>query len=72
MASRIWLYYVGAGATFIAGVLHLTLVPNVIDRNLGTAMLFLIGGIAQYFGLYQQSEDGEKCGITLVLQVPSC
>jgi len=25
MASRIWLYYVAAGATFIAGVLHLTL-----------------------------------------------
>jgi hypothetical protein len=38
MASRIWLYYAGAGATFIAGVLHLTLVPNVIDRNMGTGM----------------------------------
>jgi hypothetical protein len=49
MASRIWLYYVAAGATFIAGVLHLTLVPNVIDRNMGTGMLFLIGGIAQIF-----------------------
>jgi len=49
MASRIWLYYVAAGATFIAGVLHLTLVPNVIDRNIGTSMLFLIGGIAQIF-----------------------
>jgi hypothetical protein len=30
-------------------VLHLTLVPNVIDRNIGTGMLFLIGGIAQIF-----------------------
>jgi hypothetical protein len=49
MASRIWLYYVAAAATFIAGVLHLTLVPNVIDRNIGTGMLFLIGGIAQIF-----------------------
>ena len=49
MASGIWLYYVAAAATFIAGVLHLTLVPNVIDRNIGTGMLFLIGGIAQIF-----------------------
>ena len=49
MASTNWLYYVAAGATFIAGVLHLTLVPNVIDRNMGTGMLFLIGGIAQIF-----------------------
>jgi len=49
MASRIWLYYVAAAATFIAGVLHLTLVPNVIDRNIDTGMLFLIGGIAQIF-----------------------
>jgi len=49
MASRIWLYYVAASAAFIAGVLHLTLVPNVIDRNLGSGMLFLIGGIAQIF-----------------------
>ena len=30
-------------------MLHLTLVPNVIDRNIGTGMLFLIGGIAQIF-----------------------
>ncbi len=49
MPSGIWLYYVAAAATFIAGVLHLTLVPNVIDRNIGTGMLFLIGGIAQIF-----------------------
>ncbi len=49
MTSRIWLYYVAAGATFIAGVLHLTLVPNVIDRNIGTGILFLVGGIAQIF-----------------------
>jgi len=49
MTSRIWLYYVAAGPTFIAGVLHLTLVPNVIDRNIGTGILFLVGGIAQIF-----------------------
>jgi len=49
MTSRIWLYYGAAGATFIAGVLHLTLVPNVIDRNIGTGILFLVGGIAQIF-----------------------
>jgi hypothetical protein len=30
-------------------VLHLTLVPNVIDRIIGTGTLFLIGGIAQIF-----------------------
>ncbi len=49
MASKIWLYYVAAVATFIAGVLHLTLVPNFIDRNIGTGIFFLIGGIAQIF-----------------------
>ena len=43
------LRYGAAGSTFIAGVLHLTLVANAIDRNLNTGMLFLIGGIAQVF-----------------------
>lgn len=66
MASRIWLYYVAAGATFIAGVLHFTLVPNVIDRNIGTDMLFLIGGIAQIFWVIPTVRRWEKCGITLV------
>jgi len=43
------LRYGAAGSTFIAGVLHLTLVANAIDRNVNTGMLFLIGGIAQVF-----------------------
>ena len=60
MAPRIWLYYVAAGATFIAGVLHLTLVPNVIDRNIGTGMLFLIGGIAQIFWVINSPKMGKS------------
>ena len=35
--------------TFIAGILHLTLVPNAIDRNVNNGVFFLIGGLAQIF-----------------------
>lgn len=38
-----------AGSTFIAGILHLSLVLGVIDRNFNTGILFLIGGLAQVF-----------------------
>jgi hypothetical protein len=38
-----------AGSTLIAGILHLSLVANAIDRNFNTGILFLIGGLAQVF-----------------------
>ncbi len=43
------LRYGASASTFIAGILHLTLVTNVIDRNLNTGILFLVGGLAQIF-----------------------
>jgi hypothetical protein len=43
------LYYSAAACTFIAGILHLTLVPNAIDRNVNNGVFFLIGGLAQIF-----------------------
>jgi hypothetical protein len=38
-----------AVSTFIAGVLHLTLVSNSIGRNPWIGIFFLVGGIAQIF-----------------------
>jgi hypothetical protein len=44
------LYYAGAAATTaIAGILHLSLVPDIIGRNLNSGVFFLISGIAQIF-----------------------
>ena len=43
------LFYSAAACTFIAGILHLTLVPNAIDRNVNNGIFFLIGGLAQIF-----------------------
>jgi hypothetical protein len=45
----ILLRYAAAGSTLIAGILHLSLVANAIDRNFNTGILFLIGGLAQVF-----------------------
>lgn len=49
MATQRGLYYAAAGATAIAGILHLTLVPNFLNFNPNGAVLFLVGGIAQLF-----------------------
>ncbi|MEM2140038.1 MAG: hypothetical protein QXJ74_01940 [Nitrososphaera sp.] len=49
MATQRGLYYAAAGATAIAGILHLTLVPNFLNFNPNGAILFLVGGIAQLF-----------------------
>jgi hypothetical protein len=43
------LRYGAAGSTLIAGILHLSLVANAIERNFNTGILFLIGGLAQVF-----------------------
>jgi hypothetical protein len=39
--------YSAATTTAIAGILHLRLVPNVIDFNMNTGVFFLVGGILQ-------------------------
>jgi len=44
-----WLLVAAAVSTFIAGVLHLTLVSNSIGRNPWIGIFFLVGGIAQIF-----------------------
>jgi hypothetical protein len=44
-----YLYYAAAATTAIAGILHLTLVPNSLGSNPNTATLFLVGGLAQLF-----------------------
>jgi peptidoglycan/LPS O-acetylase OafA/YrhL len=44
-----WLYYAAAAATAIAGILHLTLAPNMLNFNLNGAILFFVGGAAQLF-----------------------
>ena len=43
------LYYSAAATTAIAGILHLSLVPNVIGRNPNSGIFFIISGIAQIF-----------------------
>src|SRR5215203_477720 len=43
------LYYAAAATTAIAGILHLSLVPDIIGRNLNSGVFFLISGIAQIF-----------------------
>ena len=49
ITKNIILFYSAAACTFIAGILHLTLVPNAIDRNLNNGIFFLVGGLAQIF-----------------------
>jgi uncharacterized membrane protein YuzA (DUF378 family) len=46
--SSVW-YYAAAATTAIAGILHLTLVPNIIGRNPNSGIFFIISGIAQIF-----------------------
>lgn len=48
MTNRIF-YYAAAATTAIAGILHLSLVPDIIGRNLNSGVFFLISGIAQIF-----------------------
>jgi hypothetical protein len=43
------LYYAAAATTAISGILHLSLVPNVIGRNPNSGIFFIISGIAQIF-----------------------
>src|SRR5215217_6323494 len=42
-------YYAAAAATAIAGILHLSLVPNIIGFNMNSAIFFIGAGLAQLF-----------------------
>ena len=44
-----WLYYAAAATTAIAGILHLTLAPNMLNFGPSGAILFFVGGAAQLF-----------------------
>src|SRR5688500_12195657 len=43
------LYYAAAGATAIAGILHLILAPTMLNFNPNATILFAVGGAAQIF-----------------------
>ncbi|MFL6475591.1 MAG: hypothetical protein ACJ70Y_01275 [Nitrososphaera sp.] len=44
-----WLYYAAAATTAIAGILHLTQGPNMLNFNVNGAILFFVGGLTQLF-----------------------
>ncbi|MDQ3882893.1 MAG: hypothetical protein M3243_02430 [Thermoproteota archaeon] len=44
-----WMYYTAAAMTAIAGILHLTLAPNMLGFNPNAAILFFVGGAVQLF-----------------------
>ncbi len=41
--------YAGSATTAIAGILHLIMVPRLIEFNINTGIFFLIAGILQLF-----------------------
>ncbi len=41
--------YAASGTTAIAGILHLIMVPRLIEFNINTGIFFLIAGILQVF-----------------------
>jgi hypothetical protein len=43
------LYYAAAGATAVAGILHLILAPGMLNFNPNATALFALGGAAQVF-----------------------
>jgi hypothetical protein len=49
VARAKWLYYAAAGATAIAGILHLSLGPGMLGFNANTGVFFIVAGIAQLF-----------------------
>ena len=50
MKTNLYYYSIAAAATTaIAGILHLTLVPNAINFNINNAIFFLVAGIVQIF-----------------------
>jgi hypothetical protein len=50
LKTNLYYYSIAAAATTaIAGILHLTLVPNAINFNINNAIFFLVAGIVQIF-----------------------
>lgn len=50
MTNRALLYYVAAACTFIAGVLHLAIVPMFFGQmTIDVTIFFLVSGLAQIF-----------------------
>jgi hypothetical protein len=49
-----------AVCTAIAGISHLTMLPAF---NMNSTMLFLVGGIAQYFGYSNYQTMGQDMGL---------
>ena len=50
MTNRTFLYYVAAACTFIAGVLHLAIIPMFFTQmTIDVTIFFLVSGLAQIF-----------------------
>jgi hypothetical protein len=60
IGNRSMLYYAAAATTAIAGILHLILVPNIIDRNPNSGIFFLVAGIAQIFWVIPMLKRWER------------
>jgi len=60
IGNRSMLYYAAAATTAIAGILHLILVPNIIDRNPNSGIFFLVAGIAQIFWVIPMLKRGGR------------
>lgn len=44
------LYYAATGTTAIAEIMHLSMTQGSLGFNLNAGILFLVAGIARYFG----------------------
>ena len=56
------LYYAAAATTAIAGILHLTMAPNMLNFNPNGGILFIVGGMAQIFWALPMVRKGECLG----------
>lgn len=49
MVAYRWLYYAAAAATAVAGIVHLSMAPGLLNFNPPGGVLFFVGGVAQVF-----------------------
>ena len=61
MAKLNLLFYAAAATTAIAGIIHVVL--GIPASNPNAQILFIVGGVAQIFGLFQWLENGELSGM---------
>jgi hypothetical protein len=60
------LFYTAAASTFIAGVLHLAIVPMYFTlMPVDITIFFIVSGLAQLFWVIPSSRDGVNHGIML-------